>query len=92
MGDTGDLEYNDCNGPWTVSKPIEYSDSIMIGDQIDMILDVSAKTVIFNKNGKNLGVAYVDIDTSKIYHMAICLGSNQKDEFVEIIDFDVVFC
>ena len=92
MGDTGDLEYNCSDGPWTVNKPKEYSDYIKKGDEIDMILDVSTKTMIFYKNGKNLGVAYDDIDADKIYHMAICLGSNEPDEFIEIVDFDVVFC
>ena len=98
IGDAGDLEYQDSKGSWDsydsiTGKVGKYVDGIHKSDVIEMILNVSKKTMIFHKNGKDLGVAYNDIDNSKTYHMAICLQGDGGNvgEYVELSDFDVVF-
>ena len=95
MGNHGSLEYNDANENWGQAMRETYADDIDKGSTIEMILDIAKQTMKFNINEQDLGIAYDNFDTSKVYHMVICVQCfyDDKDigEYIEMINFDVSF-
>ena len=93
LADTGELECQDGDGAWNdhgdrYKGKRTYAECIEKGDTIKMILDLSQKSLTFIKNGIDFGIAYKDIDTSKIYKMAICMQFYEGDS-VELKNFSV---
>ena len=62
------------------------NESFHSGDIISMIIDCQSRQLSFKKNGKNLGIAYDNIDHHVTYKMAIAVKF-EGDE-VELIDFE----
>ena len=93
MSNDGQLEYQDSNGAWYHDEGINhakfiYDGGATKGDIVRMIFNVSQRALRFIKNGEDVGDAYSDVDTSKIYSMAIVIR-DEKDDFVELLDFCV---
>ena len=87
LADDGRLEYADSNGDWDFKKKKKYlPNSIGHNDKIKMILDTAQRSLSFKRNGKEFGIAYNDIDTSKVYHMAVVMCSFEGKR-VELTDF-----
>ena len=82
LGNDGVLEYQDLNGAWNKGQEekIFYEKKTQKGDTVKMILDISNKSLNFIRNDVNVGIAYSDIDTSKIYTMAVSMTKVQDDE------------
>ena len=92
LADIGGLEYQDASGAWNdigvgLQQPF-YEEATKKGDTIKMVLNVSEKSLTFIKNGIDNGIAYKDIDTSKIYKMAVALQFVGEDT-VELTKFNI---
>ena len=78
-------------GGYIISKKdpygTRYSEHFAAGDVIDMILNLKSKELSFCKNGKNLGVAFDNIETTDdlIYRLAISIGEIHTN--LTIIEF-----
>ena len=55
-----------------------------------MIFNVNQKSVKFIKNEQDIGVACSDVDTSRIYSMAISMRDN-KDDWVGLRKFSIKY-
>ena len=88
IGDTGCLEWQNANSLWDITDMKSYSDVIKKGDEIKMIFDASKGILSYHKNGKDLGIAYDNVDISKTYCMALAVRC-YPGEYIEIMDFCV---
>ena len=80
MDDDGSLEWQTCDISWDGLDGThrEYGEKIKQGDEIKMILIPSKGILRYERNGKDLGVAYDNIDTSKTYCMALAVFPSKK--------------
>ena len=88
VGDTGSLEWQDRNSSWEIWNQQKFCGHTKKGDQIKMIFNVKNGTLSYCKNGKDLGVAYSNIDKAQIYHLAMAIKAEPGD-FVEIVGCSV---
>ena len=56
-----------------------------------MVFNIKQKTLTFIKNHKDNGIAYSDIDTTKIYSMAVSVNFIQNHEGVELTQFNIYY-
>eukprot|EP01134_Creolimax_fragrantissima_P007830 CFRG7830T1 len=48
------------------------------GDVVSVLMDIVAATISYSLNGKDLGVAFVDVDTTQRWYPAISLATGQQ--------------
>ena len=66
-------------------------DEFKRGDMIEMRLDLSEKTLRFQKNNKETNIVFNNIDISANYHLMIRTTADSESSF-QIIDFDIKHC
>ena len=87
LGDTGLLEYRDNNNKFNKDF---YSKRTRKGDTIKMILNMKEKSLTFIRNKENIGIAYSEIDATKIYCLAVSIYFEIND-YVEMTEFSVSY-
>ena len=91
LGNGGRLEHQDKK--IAVVKEDRYEDvgKTANGDLIKMTLDTRQMTLSFNKNGKDIGVAYENIDDGHTYNLAVSCFTREgfTGQFVKLVDFGV---
>ena len=73
---------------WSQGNQNKYhSEKFIVGDIMTMTLDCKNKQLSFSHNGKDLGIAYdnIDIDTNIKYKLAII--ASQRGDQIQIINF-----
>ncbi|KAI7884559.1 ARM repeat-containing protein [Lichtheimia hyalospora FSU 10163] len=58
-----------------------YGQRWAVGDTITCCLDLDQREIRYYQNGQDLGVAFTDIDTSKVWYPAISLSTGQENRF-----------
>ena len=82
--DNGEKEWNNSYGISGAADYRNYCDKIKKNDQIVMTFNTKNRTLSFNKNGQDLGVAFDDVDYGK-YRMAVCIRGSIGD-YIELVD------
>ncbi|KAJ6231137.1 spry domain containing socs box protein [Anaeramoeba flamelloides] len=54
-----------------------YGEKCVVGDNVEILLDMDCKTISFIKNGKDLGIAYSDLPESVVLAVDIYESGNQ---------------
>ena len=79
----GDLYWRRSSDNSGTNVYYKYENRIKTGDNVIIEYNTKTQSMIYYKNGQNLGVAYNDIDTDLQYYFAICLGSDGESVSLE---------
>ena len=94
LGNNGMLEYNDNKIAVAQKKRYDGYYGVTAGNMVKMTLDVGQRTLSFAENGKDLGVAYDNIDDGHTYKLAISCYVNKicnDVRFVKLQGFSIDF-
>ena len=93
LGNGGRLEYRDNDIVTPNEDQYEEVQRTANGDVIKMTLDTKQRTLSFHKNGKDLGVAYDNIDAGGNYKLAASgyVWTGSEPYFIKLLDFDIMY-
>ena len=64
-----------------------YSQSYTTGDTIGVLLDMTKKSILFSKNGKDMGVAFINIKSGNGIKYRLMIGLKSEGDAVERISY-----